>query len=436
MNRRRTGILAGMAVLLALLPVTEVRAWAAGLAPGAMAGPGILAESAEVRQDPIQVPAVLTGEDDFYGYRYECPGIGGFSSSVEDPQDLEIAVVALDPGLAGRLYRDGREIPFENESLLFDSGSYVLHIYPEGELDSSVFGSFSFTVSNRFGDESGGEPLKVEENPGLDLVYDPAGGSYRYTLPNGNTFSMNVPLGAVTRDMVTLSITDGDGIYELRKDGEVQILPDPMVFTEPGTYQLQLLSSYSGSSLNHMGVYRTTISFVILEELVRDLDILNAPLDFTVTSVVRDRKKLPGEGAWIYLEDDGSYQVSFVWDRDPSVTWETRFRVDRSAPWLIFSENIYEPGLRPPVTFRPSENGCQVAVFRDGVQVPGREYAITNGGTYTISITDEAGNGRSYSFYVAYRSGLWSWTGAILFLVFLAVGALWMLYLRRHMEVL
>ena len=119
-----------------------------------------------------EVSCVLVAEDVGNGYRYEAPGIGGFTINGREGETLSVGVISLDEGCVAELLKDGYEADF-NDGVILENGSYELRIYREGAED--VCGVFRFTVENSYGDilDYSIENLTQVNNPDMEMTYDP-----------------------------------------------------------------------------------------------------------------------------------------------------------------------------------------------------------------------------------------------------------------------
>lgn len=389
-----------------------------------------------VHADTRDIPAVCVGEDEVNGYRYECPGVGGFSTNVYQKETHELVIITADQGLRSELYHDGDQVNAANDDLIFENGSYQYYLYPE-EDKTGIRGIFTFSVSNQYGEQAEEQSgFSVIEEPKLQITRESGNGPYRYQLPNGSVFSMTVPIGAVTVDPVAITISDNDAIFEVLRDGGVQLIPQELIFSEAGTYRLLLVSSQPDISASDTNTYRVFISFNIQPAKMNDMDFINAPVDFSFYSLTRDGVELDTAGDTVYMEEDGRYRAVFFDKSDSSITYETEFMIDRQAPYLKFSKTIYENILKPSVSYQPSENGCIITARRNGEKMARTDNLITEGGIYSLSVQDEAGNVRTYNFSVEHSVCLIDWRVIIISVVFVVSMGVWLCYLRRHMRIL
>lgn len=380
-----------------------------------------------------KVELLYIGEDEENGYRYEWPGIGGFSASVALNGSAEVVVVTSDEGISTEVYKDGEL--YENEGVFYENGTYEYRGYSKNRESE---GSFYFIVENTYFDESDDSSslYEVVTNPELTISYENTTGLYSYELPNHSKFQISVPLGAVTSGSVSLHLGNADAVYSLTKDGDHMAIPDPLVFTEPGSYQMMLMNTQSSSASTITSTYQLDLTFSIIEKNVNQMDILNAPIDFQIVQIKKDGEELQEKGDSYYLKEDGYYQVKYQNRVQPDVSYYQEFRIDRIPPYLEFSQSIYEGVVKPPLSFAPSEKGCEIEVYRNDMLVYAEGNTISDGGVYRIQISDKAGNTRAYYVSVSYTQRLIDNKLIILSVVFLLAVGGWLFYQRKHMQIL
>ena len=257
---------------------------------------------------------------------------------------------------------------------------------------------------------SAGKKFAVQDDPDTILEFDAARGEYIYILPDGNEYRMNVPRDAVYAGQVILRVPDGGFIGVMKKNGEA-FYQEETTFTEPGNYELEYYSggidtsggvNVSRIDSGAMGTTRSHIRFRIIPARWNKGESLTPPEDFSLVSALLDGEPLQG-GYEFRIRDDGRYHLTYAFDGDSSVRYETEFFIDRTAPEIRLTPLI-ENGKqgRPPVTFEVADPEARVKVMKDGtlVETPGGR--IEEGGWYSIIATDPAGNESEKTFYLQY----------------------------------
>lgn len=352
-----------------------------------------------------QLPLVFAGEDRVNGYRYEVPGIGGFSSTVSEGETVAVALITMDPGVSFELCRDGKKIDNGAVEIIYEPGFYELYLFPDSGSRMLLSARFSFTVKNEFtGEKTVGhktESYRTEtvENPDLSVDFDSATGMYEYTLPNATQFRITVPVGGVSDTPVSIELLDGNYIFTMKRDGEETLLPKELVFREKGRYKMMVFSNAATSGGEDSRIYQTEIQFAIGTELLNQMEILNAPSCFQIKELTGNGRILSTEGGdWIRLTADGQYHALFEAAGNTGVLFELQFMRDTTPPYLLFSKPLYAGKREGPVSYSPSEKNCGITVNYNGLPVSVADNSIFESGRYEVVITDQAGNERRYGF--------------------------------------
>ena len=257
---------------------------------------------------------------------------------------------------------------------------------------------------------SAGKKFSVQDDPDTVLEFDAATGEYVYILPDGNEYRMNVPRDAVHAGQVNLRVPDGGFISMMKKNGEA-FYQDSTTFTEPGNYEVEYYSggmdTSGGVNVNRMdsgamGTTRSHIRFRIIPAMWNEGASLTPPEDFSLVSALLDGEPLQC-GYEFRIRDDGRYHLTYAFDGDSSVRYETEFFIDRTLPEIRLTPPIEEgKNARPPVTFEVADPEARVKVMKDGTlaETPGGR--IEEGGWYSIIATDPAGNVTEKTFYLQY----------------------------------
>lgn len=291
----------------------------------------------------------------------------------------------------------------------------------------------------------GAAGFRIDDHPDCTVSFDSAGRRYVYTLPDGNSWSMNVPNGGFSLSPVSLIVSEGCMVLRMERNGAEYPVPDPLIFRESGDYTAELFSS-GNMDLNDLQAltaagtetvsYRASVHFGIGTSPVSSLEELAAPEKFEITSVRRDGTETESGKGKLPLTQDGNYQVLFTCTDNPQITYRLQFQTDRTVPRLTFSKDVTGKRLKPPISFEASEQDCSITVLRNGLAIAEQDHVIRDGGTYNVKIRDQAGNENSYSFVVdypvRYLKPMW--------IILLAAAVFWILWVlvstKRHTRVL
>lgn len=383
-----------------------------------------------------QVPLNLLEEDVGNGYRYEAVGVGTFSANGKDYETLPAAVIDFETEMEAVLYADGEEIPFEEGDLIIDQGVYELYLY-RTERNGGLYGIYHFTIENDFEEFFEQTPAKTEvaENPPLVLGWEPETGMFTYTLPNGESFQMNVPLGGTAGQAARILLSDGLTAYTMKKDGEAALVPEGLVFREPGHYELTVMEKTLG--IGETVTYRAGIWFTLKSAGPEAVSLVNAPYGFSISSVRLDGSELAvSNSRAMVLKTDGTYEFSFTANDGFGAVWADTIIRDTAPPALTFETEVDGKVLTKDVAFLPPGRGERMQILCNGQEAKASLNRISQNGSYRITIWDAAGNSREYRFIM--KQGT-SFAGKqviiVLIVLLLAAGAV-MVYWRRNMRVI
>lgn len=354
----------------------------------------------EVRAEGMPIPCILSGEDVGNGYEYTAPGIGSFSVNGMEGKTLSAAVFSADETCTMVFYRDGERTEVD-ASMILDPGQYELRLYRSDDTEQSGdYGTFVFTIENDFASSLEGmevKPVTNVENPELKLRVEPDG-MFRYTLPDGEYFRMNVPQGGWSRSQVTVELSDNLRAYVVRRDGVSESFAEGLQFAHTGSYEILVRDNEFG--MNGETSYTVTICFVLYPSKVLNLSHVNAPMGLSLVSARHNGTPVVCGDRFIHLEEDGSWMLEFA-DSDGIIRWQMEFERDTTPPLLRFSQEVDGKVLTEPAAFTISELTAQVLIKRNGEEAFASLDQIAANGVYHIEVTDQAGNVRDYDFTMA-----------------------------------
>ena len=340
---------------------------------------------------------VLISEDVGNGYKYEFPGIGGFSSNAKENEKVSVAVITLDKGLVGKLYLEENEVEFVSGSPILENGKYELRVF-KSEI-SKEYGSYKFVVENTY--ELNGEKreIKLVENPKMKVTYDNKNG-YAYTLPNGKVFYTTVPIGGISNTQVLVKMAEGVNVYAIRKDGKLIQLKEPLSFYESGFYEIILRSNELGFDGDES--YKITLTFQILSDVKPHfINYLKSPMGFVLDEIVVDgRVEIPDNRDYIELKNDGNYEVIFRGIDQSDIVYTCKFCRDTTPPRVTFSEEIKNKTISHPIKYSALEADIKLVLYKNFNSVHATNNLISQNGSYVLVASDEAENESIYSFTI------------------------------------
>ncbi len=250
----------------------------------------------------------------------------------------------------------------------------------------------------------GGTGVAFEEATDVQLTFDTAANRYQYALPNKYQMQVTVPNGAVTTGPVILNADKDTTDITVTRDHEAYDLEaydsgNSYYFSEPGCYELEMLCSPGDYSGDDLVIYQYRFSFQILKDGLSRQNFLVAPDGYTIGHITRNGQPVKVTNpVCMSLRDDGTYQIRFSAEGLPD--YRVSFTKDTIAPTLTFSKSIVGKSLKLPLSFEKAQKDSQVTVYHDGNEVTLSGQDLNQGGWYLISVSDKAGNTRSYHFFV------------------------------------
>ena len=346
---------------------------------------------------PIHIKAavlpMLISEDVGNGYRYEFPGVGGFSSNTKENEKVSVAVITLDKGLEGRLYLEKKETEFQSGSPILEPGRYELRVFKTEE--PKIYGSYKFEVENDYDLKGEKRDIKLVENPKMKVSYTEKDG-YCYTLPNGKKFFTTVPIGGISNTRVLVKTGEGVNAYSVRKDGKLIRLKEPLSFYESGFYELILRSNELGFGGNES--YKIILTFQILSDYKPYFkNYLIAPMGFVLDEIIADKAvEVPENKKYMQLKRDGHYEVIFRGIDQPDIIYTCKFCRDTTPPRVVFSDEI----ISHPIKYSVLDADINLVLYKNFNTVHASNNLISQNGSYVLVASDEAGNESIYNFTI------------------------------------
>lgn len=394
-----------------------------------------LASGAFASRAASQIPLVLTGEDIGNGYQYEATGIGSFTVNGKDGQKLPAVIIDIQESTGAVLYRDGTEMEFQSGDLLIENGSYELYLYQKGQEGVGDYAIFQFQIQNEYEtmmEETG--KTEVVDDPTLVMSYEETTGMFRYTLPDGEYFCMDIPMGSSSHTAARLSFSEGLTAYTMRKDQEAMVLPENLTFMEPGHYEIVAVENQF--SMSKEQVYHTGIWFTLKNDKPENINLVNAPFGFRFLSAKLNGREIPlDRESSMRLFEDGTYEFEFTDTAGEGLVWREYLTRDTTAPAIHFSVPVDGKVLKEDVSFILPGRRETMEIQQNGIVVTASENRIAQDGNYVITVQDEAGNSRVYEFSMEQGYQLFDAKGILLLAAILAILGGAMVYWRRTMYV-
>ena len=221
-----------------------------------------------------------------------------------------------------------------------------------------------------------------------DVLYDSQLGEYMYSSGSGYIYSTALN-NMITQDSV--QITADTGVeFTVYKDGDEVKLSESNMVSDTGSYTVMTTSS---------GVDTAILSFTIIDDAINSPLSYDLPSTCVVTYETLDGEELESGNRSIDLSAEGQYEIEYMCVRN-SMSYSLSFEVDHTAPTLTLN-GLKGNKARNKVTITDYEEDATITIQKDGNNISSRT-EITQPGSYTVSITDDAGNSSVYSFYILF----------------------------------
>ncbi len=368
--------------------------------------------------------------------RYENTMGTGFETNLTDQEtDAYFAIFSFDSTVSWQFERDGTEIAYENEDILVDTGDYVLTVtYSDMP---QLYSTFRFRiVESDFSDMGSVTFGDVIEDPRMTVTFDEEKQMFCYRLPNGAGFYASVPYGGIAAMSARFEFSEEYSVT-VQRNGMTETYDETVGFTQAGAYQLRIvrLNQYDSNQTDYNS-YIINFPFVLINSSVSSLTVINAPDDFVIWEIYMNGEPVERDSPyWQWLDADGIYECIFTGEENQSLFYSISFRKDTSAPFLNFSEGAFS-GEASIVQYTPVEENCTIAVTRNSEYYTPAANTLAVAGNYRITVSDQAGNVRTYDLKIQDDIRLFDIRMIILLAVVLAGAAVYLIYLRTHMRVL
>ena len=159
--------------------------------------------------------------------------------------------------------------------------------------------------------------------------------------------------------------------------------------SQTGQYILKFGSEEDGNAFN--------LNFTIVPEVTGLLVKYTMPDGFTVTDATIDGETAEYTESSVPMEKEGLYSISYVCAVSQQ-TYSLQTTVDHTAPVLALAA-VKNGKASGPVSLEDAEKGAVLTITRNGDSVKAKS-VLTDPGTYTVKITDTAGNSNDYQFVI------------------------------------
>ncbi len=376
----------------------------------------------------------LTASDPENGYRYEWDHYGGFYTNVLQGGNTDFAYFSIDEELDYQMLKDGEVYAYTQEDLLLENGSYILYLFTKEEEAGENCCAFCFQIVSD--DYTGAMPftdIEVKESE-MSFSYDREQGAMRFMAEEQELLMTNIPNGAVVAAPVYMKPADGvtQTVY---RNGEYISRPEGDIYEEEGFYEcVQMIypdQSYSGAE-DH-SVIKTVFYFRIVGGRDQCVNVIGAPDGFSLERVVyQGMEQEISPSGYYFLQGEGDYRFYFAAAQDAGLSYTLDLTKDAVAPFLDFNQEVEDGTAAAPLLMTCGDASCSYKVLRNGMKydyVQGE--ALMAGGYYEVTVSDEYGNSRKYTFMLEAAYKFFS-PGMLLLLSSAAVILVIVLYRSGH----
>lgn len=261
---------------------------------------------------------------------------------------------------------------------------------------------------------------------GIVESIDSLTGQYAETLLTGTSFTASVQNGATVNGTVSFSFpSENTLVVEATRNGKPYDYTPGNDFTESGWYCLDIRDTIAGYEETYSGKEKPKFYFQIINDPVKDLDILFVPQGEAVTSFTWDGREQSDQGSWVSFPYDGTYVLTYTTASGKSTT--VTINKDTRPPKLsVTAKNGHaEIGV--------NETLKQLTVYKDGEEIEfSAEEQISGKGQYQVYATDEAGNTSNITFKLGAGISASSVIAVLLILVLIGGSIAYVIHIKKN----
>jgi hypothetical protein len=390
---------------------------------------GAVPEGEVSSAEPTLITEALTQVSEGAQYRQYFSTGASFLSSVENGGVSQAPVrFEIPADMLYDLSRDGSAIGYDLSGEIIEPGRYVLNIYlsPANEDGSAYRSSLSFTIA---------EPQPQEQpqsHPAQTIPSDMrlpeqsyAGEAFHQSLSPDFYFTSNIPNGLVSRVTAQFSIS-GPAPRRMMLNGEEIPFAGDETISAPGNYQMVVTDPVTRQEF--------LFSFVILPQFARELAPFAPPAGYEIETALKNGEEIPFSPTGLPLDSDGDYVIQMTGEESyPPFTVDVT--LDTTAPTLTLTGVEEGKATGAEVTFTSDDETAPVSILLNGEPIDYRGGALTQSGSYSVTVTDRAGNSSTYDFSIPFRLNRTALLFIVLIVLLLSGGAYYFLRLRKTAKV-
>lgn len=288
------------------------------------------------------------------------------------------------------------------------SEDYVGEITPEME-ESGVLDSDEDLENNR---------IMVSQS----VSYDAGRDQYCYGTDNGTVYCSALD-GMLTQDDVTIAADKGVEI-KVYLDGKESKLNDSGTVSKAGDYMIKAVENSGDTRL---------VSFKIIGKYLGDEKTYELPSGCIANALTRDGKDVLEDDREISFEKEGHYVLNYQCVKN-GITYTLDCTADYTAPKIKLS-GVTKNKAKGPVEIKNVEEGANIEIKRDGKKVTMLQNRLTYPGSYEVTVSDAAGNARTYQFYILFYLNTGTVSFGIVFLLSVVAVGIYLIITRKRLRV-
>ena len=251
-------------------------------------------------------------------------------------------------------------------------------------------------------------------DPELKVSYE--GGFFTYEMPNGGTFSMNIPLGGITDKAVQLRAGEDTWITSFVRNGKESLKKD----TAPGSVSEAFAAASDEDEkivdIQKTGRYDFRVMSTSIDRSGMTLcsscgafciagsgkplwtSYLTAPFGYEISSVKLNGREIKAKGERLELKKDGLYEAEFKPADSSLPVYRSVFKRDTTAPVLHFTPELTGKTMTEKVSYRSDEKDAVIRAYLNNREILPADMTASADGDWRIVISDETGNENVYTF--------------------------------------
>lgn len=261
---------------------------------------------------------------------------------------------------------------------------------------------------------------------GIVESIDSLTGQYAETLLTGTSFTASVQNGATVNGTVSFSFpSENTLVVEATRNGKPYEYTPGTDFTESGWYCLDIRDTVAGYEETYSGKEKPKFYFQIINDPVKDLDILFVPQGEAVSSFTWDGREQKDQGTWVSFLYDGTYVLTYTTASGKNTT--VTINKDTRPPQI----SVAAKNGRAEIT--TNETTKQLTVYKNGEEVEfSAESQIKGKGQYQVYAVDEAGNSATITFKLGAGISASSVIAVLLILILIGGGVAYVIHIKKN----